>query len=198
MLHANYYLKDRGRSADAEEKSMRKNKPSEPVSKAAPGPKRERQMDQAQLPGDKLATRKRRRRISPRAALAVIAGRAGGAISRRLGLGGGTSIVGVVAQRVYPGIVEYLSGQLEYGNVVITGTNGKTTTSSFIAAILRDGGLRVWHNREGSNLIRGIASALVIRSRPNGHLRYSGKAIAIFEADEAALPRIVQATAPRV
>lgn len=177
---------------------MRKNKPSEPISKAAPGPKRERQMDQAQLPGDKRATGKRRRRFSPQAALAVIAGRAGGAISRRLGLGGGTSIVGVVAQRVYPGIVEYLSGQLEYGNVIITGTNGKTTTSSFIAAILRDGGLRVWHNREGSNLIRGIASALVIRSRPNGHLRYSGKAIAIFEADEAALPRIVQATAPRV
>ncbi len=181
---------------------MRKNKPSEPISKAAPGPKGERQMAHAQIPGGKLATSKKRRsnrrRISPRAALAVTAGRAGGAISRRLGLGGGTSIVGVVAQRVYPGIVEYLADQLEYGNVVITGTNGKTTTSSFIAAILRDGGLRVWHNREGSNLIRGIASALVIRTHPSGHLRFSGKAIAIFEADEAALPRIVEATAPRV
>src|SRR5579885_200768 len=181
---------------------MRRNKPSEPISKTDPGPKRARQMDHAQIPGGKLAISKKRRsnrrRFSPRAALAVIAGRAGGAISRRLGLGGGTSIVGVVAQRVYPGIVEYLADQLEYGNVVITGTNGKTTTSSFIAAILRDGGLRVWHNREGSNLIRCIASALVIRTHPSGHLRFSGKAIAIFEADEAALPRIVEATAPRV
>lgn len=202
MLHANYYIKDRGRSADAEGKSMRKNKPSEPISKAAADAKRERKMDHARLPDRKLATSKKRRpnrrRISARAALAVIAGRAGGAISRRLGLGGGTSIVGVIAQRVHPDIVEYLAQQLEYGNVVITGTNGKTTTSSFIAAILRDGGLRVWHNREGSNLIRGIASSLVIRARPNGNLRYSGKAIAIFEADEAALPRIVQVTSPRI
>src|SRR5262249_52937943 len=79
----------------------------------------------------------------PRAVLAVIAGRMAGALSRRLHLGGGTSIVGVVARRLYPRIVEHLASQLAYGSVTVTGTNGKTTTSSFIGAILSNAGLRV-------------------------------------------------------
>ena len=133
-----------------------------------------------------------------RAGLAVILGRTAGAVSRRVHLGGGTSIVGVVAQRVYPPIVEHLARQLEHGSLVVTGTNGKTTTSSFIAAILRDAGLRVWQNREGSNLMRGVASSLVIRALPNGRLRRSGKAVAVLEIDEAALPQVVRAIPPRV
>ena len=133
-----------------------------------------------------------------RAGLAVVLGRTAGAISRRIHLGGGTSIVGVVAQRVYPPIVEHLARQLEHGSLVVTGTNGKTTTSSFIAAILRDAGLRVWQNREGSNLMRGVASSLVIRALPNGRLRRSGKAVAVLEIDEAALPQVVRAIIPRV
>jgi UDP-N-acetylmuramyl tripeptide synthase len=138
------------------------------------------------------------RRTALNAGLAVIAGRTVGALSRRLHLGGGTSIVGVVAQRVYPGIVAHLATQLEYGCVLVTGTNGKTTTSSFITAILRDGGLRVWRNREGSNLERGVASSLVIRALPNGHLRRAGRAISVLEIDEAALPHLVQELPARV
>jgi UDP-N-acetylmuramyl tripeptide synthase len=146
----------------------------------------------------KAATRLHLQRNTMRAGLAVIAGRTAGALSRRLHLGGGTSIVGVVAQRIYPEIVEHLATELEYGSVMVTGTNGKTTTSSFIAAILRDDGLRVWRNREGSNLIGGVASSLVIRAQPDGHLRRSGKAISILEVDEATLPRVVQSILPRV
>ncbi|HEV2658984.1 MAG TPA: MurT ligase domain-containing protein, partial [Ktedonobacteraceae bacterium] len=138
------------------------------------------------------------RRAAFNAGLAVIAGRTVGALSRRLHMGGGTSIVGVVAQRVYPGIVAHLATQLEYGCVLVTGTNGKTTTSSFITAILRDGGLRVWRNREGSNLERGVASSLVIRALPNGQLRRSGRAISVLEIDEAALPHLVQQLPARV
>src|SRR6266568_6078284 len=140
----------------------------------------------------------KRRRSSLRAGLAVIGGRAAGALSRRLRLGGGTSIVGLVAQRLYPAIVGHLAAQLEHGSLIVTGTNGKTTTSGFIAAILSDAGLRVWRNREGSNLMRGIAGALVIRARPDGNLRRAGQAISIFEVDEAVVPQIVQKVPLRV
>jgi UDP-N-acetylmuramyl tripeptide synthase len=133
-----------------------------------------------------------------RAGMAVVAGRLSGALSRRLHLGGGTSIIGLVAQRIYPDIVTHLAAQLEYGSVVVTGTNGKTTTSSFIAAILRDSGLRVWRNREGSNLMRGIASSLVIRALPSGKLRRSGRAISVLEVDEATLPSALESIVPRV
>ena len=140
----------------------------------------------------------KRRRISLRAGVAVIGGRAAGALSRRLRLGGGTSIVGIVAQRFYPSIIGHLAGQLEHGSVMVTGTNGKTTTSGFIAAILRDAGLRVWHNREGSNLMSGVASALVMHALPNGNLRGRGRAISILEIDEAVVSQAVQAIPPRV
>jgi UDP-N-acetylmuramyl tripeptide synthase len=140
----------------------------------------------------------KRRRSSLRAGLAVLGGRAAGALSRRLHLGGGTSIAGVVAQRLYPDIVGHLSTQLHYGSVMVTGTNGKTTTSGFIAAILSDAGLRVWRNREGSNLMGGVAGALVIRAQPNGSLRRSGQAISVFEVDEAVVPQFVESVPPRV
>ena len=138
------------------------------------------------------------RRTSLRAGLAVLGGRAAGALSRRLHLGGGTSVVGLVAQRVYPDIVGHLATQLEYGSVIVTGTNGKTTTSGFIAAILSDAGLRVWRNREGSNLMGGIASSLVMRALLNGELRRAGRAMTIFEVDEAVVPQVVQTVSPRV
>ncbi|HEY7418343.1 MAG TPA: Mur ligase family protein, partial [Ktedonobacteraceae bacterium] len=143
-------------------------------------------------------SRRARRRRSLRTGIAVIAGRAAGALSRRLHAGGGTSIVGVAAQRIDPDIVAHLAAQLEHGCLLVTGTNGKTTTSSFIAAIMQDGGLRVWRNREGSNLMRGIASSLIIRALPNGALRRSGKAISVLEVDEVTLPQLVQNISPRV
>src|SRR2546423_12842977 len=149
-------------------------------------------------PGNSLRNSPPNRRTSLRAGLAVFGGRAAGALSRRLHLGGGTSIAGLVAQKVYPDIVGHLATQLEFGSVVVTGTNGKTTTSAFIAAILSDAGLRVWRNREGSNLMGGVASSLVIRALPNGNLRREGRAISILEVDEAVMPQILQTVPARV
>lgn len=131
------------------------------------------------------------RRGSLRAGMAVFGGRVAGALSRRLHMGGGTGIAGIVAQRIYPDIVHHLSTQLAHGSILVTGTNGKTTTSGFIAAVLSDAGLRVWRNREGSNLMRGITAALVIRAEFNGNLRRRGQAISIFEVDEAVVPQMM-------
>jgi UDP-N-acetylmuramyl tripeptide synthase len=133
-----------------------------------------------------------------RAAGAVILGRAAGATARRLRLGAGTSLPGLVAARIDPGIIGDLAAQLRHGSLVVTGTNGKTTTSGLVAYTLRDAGMRVWRNREGANLLRGVAAALVIRARPNGRLRRQGNAAAVFEVDEAAFPAVVAEARPRV
>lgn len=178
---------------------MRKRRLSQSIPPETDGEQRESQKDHSQSANQRQQDRKKHRQHVLRAGLAVVAGRAAGAISRRLHLGGGTSIVGIVAQRIYPEIIEHLATQLECGSVIVTGTNGKTTTSGFIAAILRNSGLRVWHNREGSNLLRGVASLFVIRAKPNGQLRRSGRrAISILEIDEATIPQIVKAIEPRV
>src|SRR6266852_4513779 len=177
---------------------MRKQRLSQSIPPETDGKQQESQKDHSQSANQQQPDRKTHRQHLLRAGLAVVVGRAAGAISRRLHLGGGTSIVGIVAQRIYPEIIEHLATQLECGSVIVTGTNGKTTTGGFIAAILRDGGLRVWHNREGANLMRGIASSLVIHAQPNGHLRRSGRAISILEIDEAALSQILQVIQPRV
>src|SRR6266852_2330037 len=178
---------------------MRKQRLSQSIPPETDGKQQESQKDHSQSANQQQPDRKKHRQHLLRAGLAVVVGRAAGAISRRLHLGGGTSIVGIVAQRIYPEIIEHLATQLECGSVIVTGTNGKTTTSGFIAAILRDSGLRVWHNREGSNLMRGVASLFVIRAKPNGQLRRSGRrAISILEIDEATIPQIVKAIEPRV
>ncbi len=133
-----------------------------------------------------------------RAAAAVTLGRVSGALIRRLRLGGGTSLPGTVARAIDPAIIRRLSRQLARGSIVVTGTNGKTTTSGLVAAVLRQAGLRVWRNREGSNLMNGVAAALIIRAELSGHLRRGDNTVAIFEVDEAAFSGVVRELQPRV
>jgi UDP-N-acetylmuramyl tripeptide synthase len=181
---------------------MRKNKSSRLVINKQAAEKSEETVSRVLLAPQQQAGKSQRspeRRRSPlRAGLAIVAGRTAGALSRRLRLGGGTSVVGLVAQRVYPEIIEHLATQLEYGCVIVTGTNGKTTTSSFIASILSTAGLRVLHNKEGSNLMRGIATAFVTRASPIGYLEKKGQGISVLEIDEATLPQALQAVTPRI
>lgn len=181
---------------------MRKDKSSQPVEQEPSTSQEKRPLRRAALVGKWRSQKSQRPSQTQghqlRAGLAIVAGRTAGALSRRLHVGGGTSIVGIVAQRMYPNIVEHLATQLEHGSIIVTGTNGKTTTSGFVASIMRDAGLRVWQNKEGSNLMRGIASSLVIRALPSGKLKRAGKAISILEVDEATLPQVTQAVTPRV
>src|SRR5581483_10972353 len=95
---------------------------------------------------------------SARLAAAIAAGRAAGAASRLLGRGGGTSLPGLVAERIDPSLTSALAKGLTGGSVVISGTNGKTTTTRAIAHVLRATGARVVWNQAGANLSRGIAS----------------------------------------
>src|SRR5262249_29132767 len=90
---------------------------------------------------------------------AVAAAKVTGAAIRRLGRGGGTAAPGLVAERIDPGLVGKIARRLPAGSIVVAGTNGKTTVARMLADIVQAQGLRVAHNRSGSNLVRGVTTA---------------------------------------
>lgn len=127
-----------------------------------------------------------------------MAGKAAGAASRLLRLGGGTAIAGLVASWVDPEIVRRLGGSLANGAILVSATNGKTTTAAMLAALSRERGLDPIANGSGSNMMRGIAAALLGAVRWSGQASDDGRRIGIFEVDEATLPYAVRALDPRV
>ncbi len=131
-------------------------------------------------------------RWSPRLSAAVLAGKAARLGMRALG-SGGTALPGLVVERLHPQATERLAGRLS-ATALITGTNGKTTTSAMLARILRADGRTVVHNRSGSNLMRGVTASLVEAANPLGGLVHG--CTAVLEADEAALPAIARAAPP--
>lgn len=127
--------------------------------------------------------------------LALLAGRAASLLTRRLGHGGGTVLPGHVIPRLDPHALQRVVGQLSHGSVLVSGTNGKTTTTRMVAQIASAAGLRPIHNRSGANLATGVVSAVAAHTdvwgRPRGDL-------GVFEVDEAHVPALVRAVAPRV
>ena len=114
--------------------------------------------------------------------------RATGSLSRRSGRGGGTTLPGRLLLRLAPDAVARLGRRLPEGSTVISATNGKTTTAGMLAAELRIAGRRPVHNRAGSNMAWGVATALLEQSGREG----------LFEVDEAWLPRVVEELDPRL
>jgi UDP-N-acetylmuramyl tripeptide synthase len=111
-----------------------------------------------------------------------------GSLSRRSGRGGGTTLPGRLLVRMAPDAIERLAASLERGSIVVSSTNGKTTTAGMIAAILQAAGRRPVHNRAGSNMHWGVATALLEQSGDEG----------LFELDEAWLPRVAPSLRPRL
>jgi lipid II isoglutaminyl synthase (glutamine-hydrolysing) len=136
----------------------------------------------------------RRAGLLPLPAIVLLAKGAGWA-SRLLGKGRGTSVPGVVAATLDPQILCRLVARLSDGVVVVTGTNGKTTTSHLLRASLRTHASAIAANESGSNLAQGVITALVencdLRGRPVA-------AMAVLEVDEAALVRIATQLSPRM
>lgn len=121
------------------------------------------------------------------------AARLAGGLARRAGVGGGTSLPGLIIERTAPDLISHLARRLGQGVVLVSGTNGKTTACRALADLLSAAGLTVIHNRAGSNLIRGISAALV-----NGEAALGPNSIGLFEVDEATLPQAVQLLSPRL
>ena len=117
--------------------------------------------------------------------IAVAAAKTARLGSRLLRAGSGTTLPGLVAERIDPSVIAELSASLPDGVIVVTGTNGKTTTAKMLTEILVAAGKRVLTNESGSNLTRGVASTLVQASRGLG-LRIDAD-VAVFEIDEATM-----------
>lgn len=108
--------------------------------------------------------------------------------------GGGSALPGLVVERMNPHFVSRALRDLPYGVIVISGTNGKTTTTKIVTELFEGQGLKVFTNRSGSNFIRGVVSALL------GELSLSGKLdadVAVLELDEAHAVHFVREVPPR-
>ena len=108
--------------------------------------------------------------------------------------GGGSALPGLFVETVDKDFIHTCLSQLEHGVVLISGTNGKTTTTKMVVELLEGQGLKVFTNRTGSNFTRGVAAALL------GDIDMSGKLnadIAVLELDEAHAVKFVQAVQPR-
>ncbi|MBA3424175.1 MAG: DUF1727 domain-containing protein, partial [Rubrobacter sp.] len=109
--------------------------------------------------------------------------------SRRLKRGGGSTVPGVVARRVDPGVLAKLSRRLPLGSAAITGTNGKTTTTRMVSKILQTAGIRAVNNSTGANLVTGVTAALISDSTLSGR---PASEMGLFEVDEASVPKVAE------
>lgn len=96
--------------------------------------------------------------------------------------GGGSAFPGLVVEKLDPHFIRNVLEKLPYGVVVVSGTNGKTTTTKIVSEMLNAQGLKVFTNDTGSNFVRGVISAILDHIDMDGKFDYD---IAVLELDEA-------------
>jgi len=121
-----------------------------------------------------------------RARLASATTRMVNAASRRMGRGQGTVAGGRAGLRLDPKLLEHLSAGRQVA--LVTGTNGKTTTTRLLTVALAAKGDAVVSNETGSNMPPGHVAALA-----GSHADH-----AVLEVDEVYLPRVLTATGAAV
>lgn len=108
--------------------------------------------------------------------------------------GGGSALPGLFVEKIDPDFIKRTLSPLSHGVVVISGTNGKTTTTKIVVELLESQGLKVFTNRTGSNFTRGVAAALLGEVDNKGNLNAD---IAVLELDEAHAVHFVKAIPPK-
>ena len=132
---------------------------------------------------------------SLRSGLTIALGRAARLAARLRGGGsGGTALPGLVMEKTDPGFLRRTLDQLPLGVVVVSGTNGKTTTTKMVVELLTAQGLKVLTNRTGSNFVRGVLASLLTEVDAVGRLHHD---VAVLELDEAHAVRFVRRVRPR-
>lgn len=108
--------------------------------------------------------------------------------------GGGSALPGLVIEKLDPHFLKRHLSQLPRGVVVISGTNGKTTTTKMVVQLLRSQGLKVFTNPTGSNFTRGVAAALLDAINPESNQLEAD--IAVLELDEAHAVHFIKQVSP--
>jgi lipid II isoglutaminyl synthase (glutamine-hydrolysing) len=106
---------------------------------------------------------------------------------------GGTSLPGEIARKIYPGIVTEITK--DFNIIMVTGTNGKTTTTRIIGQILTENGIEFICNKSGANLVDGITTTFIQA------VDVWGKCIsktALIEIDEAAFDKMTNFVEPDI
>ena len=128
-----------------------------------------------------------RERLGIRARTAVAAGRMARRILFSAFHQGAIQVPGRIALAIDPQLISHLRAKARSGSIVVTGTNGKTTTTGVIADALERAGMRVLCNREGANILPGVASALMAGPEADW---------AVIESDELYTARVLPQLQP--
>jgi lipid II isoglutaminyl synthase (glutamine-hydrolysing) len=117
-------------------------------------------------------------------------------LSRCFSLGEGSNIPGKIAMRIFPNILTLQVPRFKKGWIIITGTNGKTTTTKVLVELMRETGYQVCTNSQGANLLTGIVTSLLLAdARPTEEYIAD---YAVFEIDEAVLIRAFETFQPQI
>lgn len=118
----------------------------------------------------------------------------GARAASRLRGSGGSAFPGLVMEKADPHFMARALAPLPYGVVLVSGTNGKTTTTRMVVELLRGQGLKVFTNPTGSNFTRGVVAALLGAMPLNGRLDAD---VAVLGLDEAHATHFVRTVKPR-
>lgn len=127
--------------------------------------------------------------------LAIIIGKIISFITKTFSIGGGSAAPGLYALKTDSNLIERLSKQIPT-NIIITGTNGKTTTARLLNHLLTKQKLKTLRNSTGSNLERGVASSLLSKASIFGEVKDVD--VGIWEVDEAAFNTLLPKIKPAV
>lgn len=128
--------------------------------------------------------------------IAVLLGKIILILTKNLNLSGGSAAPGYYGLKIEPRLISKLASQIKT-SIIVTGTNGKTTTSRLINHFLKTQGTLTIRNQTGSNLERGIASALIANTNLF-NLKVESQDVAIWEVDEAAFNSLALKIKPQV